>query len=83
MPKSIYFGKMELRPGDCVSVLISGRTYILKIEEITDYNQIVGEDILGSPVMIRVSKIMALKKISEEEFELRKGEKKHDGNTTQ
>jgi len=74
---------MELRPGDCVSVLISGRTYILKIEEITDYNQIVGEDILGSPVMIRVSKIMALKKISEEEFELRKGEKKHDGNTTQ
>ena len=82
MPKVLYFGKLRVEPGDYLSVLVSGRTYILKVEEVTEYNQIVGEDITGSPVMIRASKVMALKKISEEEFLIRKGERDGSKPTT-
>ena len=75
MPKVLYFGKMQIKEGDCLSILVSGRTYVIKVTEITDYNQIIGEDIAGNPVMIRVGKIMALKKIPPDEYERRRSER--------
>ena len=69
--RTIYFGSMAIKPGDFLHVLVSGRVYIVKVTEVTEYSQIVGEDPDGNPVMIKVSKITAIRKITEEEFRRR------------
>jgi hypothetical protein len=75
MGKKLIFGKIIVQEGDCLDVLVSGRKYVIKVIEVTDYNQIVGETPSGDPVMIRASKIVALRKISPEAFEAMKGAK--------
>jgi hypothetical protein len=75
MGKKLFFGKVSIGEGDYLDVLVSGRKYVIKVNEITEYNQIVGETPSGDPVMIRTGKIVALRKIPEETFEAMKSAK--------
>ena len=74
MVKSIYFGKMRVQPGDYLSVLISGRVFVVEVEEVTEYGQVIGKDVNDNPVMLRLGKAMAVRKLTKEEFDLRKGD---------
>jgi hypothetical protein len=75
MSKKLSFGKMIIEPGDCLDVLVSGRRYLMKVVDITEYNQIVGETPTHDPVMVRSSKIVAVRKIPPEAFEAMGNEK--------
>jgi SepF-like predicted cell division protein (DUF552 family) len=72
MSKKLFFGKLVIEKDDYLDILVSGRKYVLHVTEITDYNQIVGETPDGDPVMIRVSKVTAIRKISSEIFQAMK-----------
>lgn len=74
MTKKLYFGKMVIGEGDFLDILVSGRRYIVHVTEVTDYNQIVGETPNGDPVMVRASKVTAIRKVSKSDFEQLKGE---------
>ncbi len=73
MGRKLVFGKITIEVGDCIDVLVSGRKYVMKVTDITEYSQIVGETPNGDPVMIRASKIVALRKIPSDTFEAMKG----------
>ncbi len=73
MGRKLVFGKIAVAEGDYLDVLVSGRRYVIKVTDITEYNQIVGETPSGDPVMIRASKIVALRKIPQEVFDAMKG----------
>ena len=69
MPKrELKLGKISFVVGDYIEVLAQGRKYRLLIEEIDDYNNLLGEDPNGNPIYIKISKISVIKKISELEF---------------
>ncbi len=72
MGRKLTFGKIVIAEGDCLDVLVSGRRYVLKVTDITEYGQIVGETPGGEPVMVKVGKIVVLKKIPCEMFEAMK-----------
>jgi hypothetical protein len=72
MGRKLVFGKITIGAGDCLDVLVSGRRYVLKVTDITEYSQIVGETPGGDPVMVRASKIVALRKIPQEVFDAMK-----------
>ena len=75
MGKTLKIGNIELKPGVCIDVLIQGRKYKVKIETIDEYNTIIGVDPSDNPVMVRLSKIVAIRVISEDEFY---GEKRNE-----
>lgn len=64
----LVLGKISFSVGDTIEVLAQGRKYRLRITEIDDYNNILGEDQLGNPIYIKISKISVIHKISEKEF---------------
>jgi len=69
MPKrELKLGKISFFVGDYIEVLAQGRKYRLLIEEIDDYNNLLGTDPNGNPIYIKISKISVIKKISELEF---------------
>jgi len=76
MPKrELKLGKISFQVGDYIEVLAQGRKYRLLIQEIDDYNNLLGEDPNGNPIYIKISKISVIRKISELEFT--GGEKKN------
>jgi len=69
MPKrELKLGKIAFQIGDHIEVLAQGRKYRLLIEEIDDYNNLLGTDPNGNPIYIKIGKISVIKKISELEF---------------
>jgi len=69
MPKrELKLGKISFQVGDFIEVLAQGRKYRLLIEEIDDYNNLLGTDPNGNPIYIKIGKISVIKKISELEF---------------
>jgi len=69
MPKrELKLGKISFVIGDHIEVLAQGRKYRLLIEEIDDYNNLLGTDPNGNPIYIKIGKISVIKKISELEF---------------
>jgi hypothetical protein len=69
MPKrELKLGKVSFQVGDCIEVLAQGRKYRMRIQEIDDYNNLLGEDPNGNPIYIKISKISVIRKISELEF---------------
>ena len=69
MPKrELKLGKISFSVGDYIEVLAQGRKYRLLIEEIDDYNNLLGKDPNGNPIYIKISKISVIRKISELEF---------------
>jgi hypothetical protein len=69
MPKQkLIIGKITFSTGDFIEVLAQGRKYRMKILEIDDYNNIIGEDQNGNPIYVKISKISVIKTISEYEF---------------
>jgi len=69
MPKrELKLGKISFQVGDFVEVLAQGRKYRLLIEEIDDYNNLIGIDPNNNPIYIKISKISVIRKISELEF---------------
>ncbi|CAJ31500.1 conserved hypothetical protein [Betalipothrixvirus acidiani] len=66
--KQLNLGKISFSVGDIVEVLAQGRKYRLKIIEIDDYNNILGEDQQQNPIYIKISKISVIRKIDEREF---------------
>ncbi len=69
MPKQkLVIGKITFSVGDFIEVLAQGRKYRMKILEIDDYNNIIGEDQNGNPIYVKISKISVIKTISEYEF---------------
>jgi len=69
MPKrELKLGKISFSVGDCVEVLAQGRKYRMQIQEIDDYNNLLGQDPSGNPIYIKISKISVIRKISELEF---------------
>ncbi|ACB37245.1 hypothetical protein AFV9_gp11 [Betalipothrixvirus uzonense] len=64
----LKLGKISFSVGDMVEVLAQGRKYRMKITEIDDYNNLIGEDSNGNPIYIKISKISVIRKISELEF---------------
>lgn len=64
----LIMGKISFAVGDIVEVLAQGRKYRLKIVEIDDYNNILGEDQQQNPIYIKISKISVIKRIDEKEF---------------
>ncbi len=76
MPKrELRLGKISFSVGDYVEVLAQGRKYRLLVEEIDDYNNLLGTDPNGNPIYIKISRISVIRKISELEFT--GGEKKN------
>lgn len=74
----LTMGKISFSVGDAIEVLAQGRKYRLRIVEIDDYNNILGEDEQQNPIYIKISKISVIRKIEENELN---GGKKND--TTQ
>ena len=69
MPKrELKLGKISFQVGDYIEVLAQGRKYRLLVEEIDDYNNLLGTDPNGNPIYIKISKISVIRKISELEF---------------
>jgi len=69
MPKrELKLGKISFVVGDYIEVLAQGRKYRLLIEEIDDYNNLIGKDPNGNPIYIKISKISVIRRISELEF---------------
>jgi hypothetical protein len=69
MPKrELRLGKISFQVGDFIEVLAQGRKYRMRIQEIDDYNNLLGEDPNGNPIYIKISKISVIRKISELEF---------------
>jgi len=69
MPKrELRLGKISFQVGDYIEVLAQGRKYRLLVEEIDDYNNLLGTDNNGNPIYIKISKISVIRKISELEF---------------
>jgi len=69
MPKQkLVIGKITFSIGDFIEVLAQGRKYRMKILEIDDYNNIIGEDPNSNPIYVKISKISVIKAISEYEF---------------
>jgi hypothetical protein len=69
MPKrELKLGKIIFQVGDFIEVLAQGRKYRMRIQEIDDYNNLLGEDPNGNPIYIKISKISVIRKISELEF---------------
>ncbi|CAJ31624.1 hypothetical protein AFV7_gp05 [Betalipothrixvirus pezzuloense] len=66
--KQLVLGKISFSVGDIIEVLAQGRKYRLKIVEIDDYNNILGEDQQGNPIYIKISKISVIRRIDEKEF---------------
>ncbi|CAJ31564.1 hypothetical protein AFV8_gp07 [Betalipothrixvirus puteoliense] len=64
----LIMGKISFSVGDIIEVLAQGRKYRLKIVEIDDYNNILGEDQQGNPIYIKISKISVIRRIDEKEF---------------
>jgi len=69
MPKrELKLGKISFSVGDFIEVLAQGRKYRMQIQEIDDYNNLLGQDPSGNPIYIKISKISVIRKISELEF---------------
>lgn len=69
MPKrELKLGKISFSVGDFIEVLAQGRKYRMQIQEIDDYNNLLGQDPNGNPIYIKISKISVIRKISELEF---------------
>jgi len=69
MPKrELRLGKISFSVGDYIEVLAQGRKYRMQIQEIDDYNNLLGTDPNGNPIYIKISKISVIRKISELEF---------------
>jgi len=69
MPKrELKLGKISFQVGDYIEVLAQGRKYRMQIQEIDDYNNLIGQDPNGNPIYIKISKISVIRKISELEF---------------
>jgi len=69
MPKrELRLGKISFQVGDFIEVLAQGRKYRMQIQEIDDYNNLLGQDPSGNPIYIKISKISVIRKISELEF---------------
>ena len=69
MPKrELRLGKISFQTGDFIEVLAQGRKYRMQIQEIDDYNNLLGIDPNNNPIYIKISKISVIRKISEIEF---------------
>jgi hypothetical protein len=66
--RELKLGKISFSVGECIEVLAQGRKYRMRISEIDDYNNLLGEDPNGNPIYIKISKISVIRKISELEF---------------
>ena len=66
--REIHIGNLTLGPGKYIEALVQGRKYRVRIEEIDEYNTIIGRDNNGKDVMIRLSKIVAMRTMTEDEF---------------
>ena len=69
MPKrELKLGRISFQTGDFIEVVAQGRKYKMQIQEIDDYNNLLGVDPNGNPIYIKISKISVIRKISELEF---------------
>lgn len=75
--RELRIGKFSFSVGDYIEVLAQGRKYRFQLEEIDDYNNLIGVDQHGNPIYIKVSKISVIRKISQTEFS---GGENGDGN---
>jgi len=66
--RELRLGKISFQTGDFIEVLAQGRKYRMQIQEIDDYNNLLGIDPNGNPIYIKISKISVIKRISELEF---------------
>ncbi|AAL27719.1 hypothetical protein SIFV0008 [Sulfolobus islandicus filamentous virus] len=64
----LRMGKFSFSVGDYIEVLAQGRKYRLQIQEIDDYNNIIGTDPNGNPIYIKISKISVIRKMTQQEF---------------
>ncbi|AOS58362.1 conserved lipothrixviral protein [Sulfolobus islandicus filamentous virus 2] len=64
----LRIGKYSFSTGDFIEVLAQGRKYRLQIQEIDDYNNIIGTDPNGNPIYIKISKISVIRKMTQQEF---------------
>lgn len=76
--KELRIGKYSFSIGDYIEVLAQGRKYRFQLEEIDDFNNLIGIDQQGNPIYIKVSKISVIRKISKTDFT---GGENNDGNT--
>ncbi len=66
--REIKWGKMTLRIGDPIRAIVGRYVYVGTVTDITEYNDLIIEDLKKQSVRIKMSKASVIQILSTEEF---------------
>ncbi|MEM0211029.1 hypothetical protein SSRV2_ORF5 [Saccharolobus shibatae rod virus 2] len=69
MVKEIRYGEHVITKGSKLRVMIGIRIFLLEVNEIDNYGNVISTDILGNPLIFRVKNTKFINILTDEEWE--------------